>query len=130
MCRFRLLLIIVFGVSYSPLGWALPSEVFTTASRSKGVALSTCVNWLANFVVGIATPPMMATQGYRTYIFFSVWCFLAGVWALLLVPETKGKTLEEMDEQFGDVQGIEERELMKAAIASVRQDFMMEESTV
>lgn len=127
---FAFLFILVFGVSYSPLGWALPSEVFTTASRAKGVALSTCINWLSNFVIGVATPPMMATQGYRTYIFFTVWCLLAGVWALLLVPETKGKTLEEMDEEFGDVQGLCERELMRSAIDSVRQGVIMDELSV
>jgi MFS family permease len=124
---FAFLFILVFGVSYSPLGWALPSEVFTTASRSKGVALATCINWLSNFVIGIATPPMMETQGYRTYIFFTVMCFLAGVWALLLVPETKGKTLEEMDQEFGDVQGLAERELMRSAVQSVRQGIIAEE---
>ncbi|KUL88240.1 hypothetical protein ZTR_04932 [Talaromyces verruculosus] len=62
---------------------------------------------------------MMATQGYKTYIFFTVWCFLAGIWAFMLVPETKGKTLEELDEEFGDVQGHAEMELMRAAIDSV-----------
>ncbi|KAJ5966554.1 hypothetical protein N7481_013268 [Penicillium waksmanii] len=124
---FAFLFIIVFGVSYSPLGWTLPSEVFTTASRSKGVALATCINWLSNFVIGVATPPMMETQGYRTYIFFTVMCFLAGVWALILVPETKGKTLEEMDQEFGDVQGLAERELMRSAVQSVRQGIITEE---
>ncbi|KAL2784202.1 general substrate transporter [Aspergillus keveii] len=116
---FAFLFILIFGVSYSPLGWTLPSEVYTTASRSKGVALATCINWLSNFVIGVATPPMMETQGYRTYIFFTVWCFLAGVWAFLLVPETKGKTLEEMDEEFGDGQELYERELMRTAIETV-----------
>ena len=124
---FAFLFILVFGVSYSPLGWALPSEVFTTASRSKGVALATCVNWLSNFIIGVATPPMMETQGYRTYIFFAVMCFSAGVWALLLVPETKGKTLEEMDEEFGDVQGPAERELMRSAVETVRRGIITEE---
>ncbi|OQE13132.1 hypothetical protein PENFLA_c053G02451 [Penicillium flavigenum] len=124
---FAFLFILVFGVSYSPLGWALPSEVFTTASRSKGVALATCINWLSNFIIGVATPPMMETQGYRTYIFFAVMCFLAGVWALLLVPETKGKTLEEMDEEFGDVQGLAERELMRSAVETVRRGIITEE---
>jgi MFS family permease len=124
---FAFLFILIFGVSYSPLGWALPSEVFTTASRSKGVALSTCVNWLANFIIGVATPPMMDTQGYRTYVFFTVWCFLAGVWAVVLVPETKGKTLEDMDEHFGGAQGLAERESMRAAVDSVRQNTMTEE---
>jgi sugar porter (SP) family MFS transporter len=127
---FAFCFILVFGVSYSPLGWALPSEVFTTSTRSKGVALSTCVNWLANFVVGVATPPLMETQGYRTYVFFTVWCFLAGVWALLLVPETKGKTLEEMDEKFGDLHGREESQLMRTAVASARQDTVTLERDV
>lgn len=114
--------ILVYGVSYSPLGWAMPSEVFSTTTRSKGVALSVCVNWLSNFIVAIAVPPMMASRGYQTYIFFTVMCFLAVVWAVLLVPETKGRTLEEMDEVFGDVQGREQRDIMSQAIVSVRQD--------
>lgn len=38
--------ILIYGVSYSPLGWALPSEVFSNAQRSKGVALSTATVWL------------------------------------------------------------------------------------
>lgn len=44
--------ILCYGVSYSPLGWALPSEVFPSATRSKGVALSTATCWICNFIVG------------------------------------------------------------------------------
>lgn len=110
--------ILAYGVSYSPLGWALPSEVFSTANRSKGVALASCTVWLCDFVVGISIPSMMENIGYRTYIFFAVMCFLAGVWAILLVPETSGKTLEEMDAVFGDTSGQEERELARQAVYS------------
>lgn len=110
------LFILTYGVSYSPLGWALPTEVFSTATRSKGVALSTCVIWLSDFVVGISVPSMMANIGYGAYIFFAAMCFLAGVWAFLLVPETSGKTLEELDEVFGDTSGQEERDLVAQAI--------------
>ena len=46
--------ILTYGVSYSPLGWALPSEVFSNAQRSKGVALSTATVWLCNFIVGVS----------------------------------------------------------------------------
>ncbi|KAF2452584.1 hexose carrier protein [Lineolata rhizophorae] len=112
--------ILIFGVSYSPLGWALPPEVFPNASRSKGVALSTSTVWLSNFIVGVATPPMLDQIGYGTYIFFAAWCFLAGVWAWFLVPETKGKSLEQMDEAFGDTSGQEERAIMNAALTSAR----------
>lgn len=116
--------ILVYGVSYSPLGWAMPSEVFSTPTRSKGMALSVCVNGLSNFIVAIAIPPMMANRGYQTYIFFTVMCLLATVWAVLLVPDTKGKTLEEMDEVFGDVQGQQEQAIMRQAMVSVNQETL------
>ncbi|RAH47357.1 sugar porter family MFS transporter [Aspergillus brunneoviolaceus CBS 621.78] len=109
--------ILVYGVSYSPLGWALPAEVFPNACRSKGVALATCTIWLSDFVVGIVTPSMLADIGYRTYIFFAVMCTLAGVWAFFLVPETSGKTLEEIDSLFGDAGGHQERHIVREALA-------------
>ncbi|KAJ5175442.1 uncharacterized protein N7482_001319 [Penicillium canariense] len=108
--------ILTYGVSYSPLGWALPPEVFSTATRSKGVALSTCVIWLCDFIVGISVPSMMEKISYGTYIFFAVMCFLAGLWAFFLVPETSGKTLEELDEVFGDTSSQEERDLVAEAM--------------
>ena len=37
-----------YGVSYGPIGWILPSEVFPLSARSKGVALSTASNWMNN----------------------------------------------------------------------------------
>ncbi|KAK7219510.1 hypothetical protein V2G26_007513 [Clonostachys chloroleuca] len=110
------LFIIVYGVSYSPLGWALPPEVFSTSTRAKGVALSVCVNWLANFVIGIATPPMVESIGFGAYVFFAVFCALSGFWAWFLVPETMGKTLEQMDEVFGDTSGQEEQDMMRRAL--------------
>ncbi|KIN09098.1 hypothetical protein OIDMADRAFT_108444 [Oidiodendron maius Zn] len=116
--------IMVYGVSYSPLGWSLPPEVFPNSKRAKGVALAVCVNWLSNFTVGIATPPMLQTIGYGTYIFFAVFCGLSGFWAVFLVPETKGKTLEQMDLMFGDNSGEEEKDFMRIAAASAEQTVM------
>jgi sugar porter (SP) family MFS transporter len=113
--------IMVYGVSYSPLGWSLPPEVFPNSKRAKGVALSVCVNWICNFTVGIATPPMISSIGYGTYIFFAFFCGLSGIWAVLLVPETKGKTLEQMDLMFGDHTGQEEKDFMVTAAASAEQ---------
>ncbi|KAM5346149.1 hypothetical protein ACJ41O_009154 [Fusarium nematophilum] len=112
--------ILVFGVSYSPLGWALPPEVFSTYSRAKGVALATCVNWLSNFTVGVATPPMLESIGFGAYIFFAAFCAMAGVWAVLLVPETMGRTLGQMDEVFGDMSGHEEAQMMRQVAWAAR----------
>ncbi|KPM41999.1 hypothetical protein AK830_g4587 [Neonectria ditissima] len=109
--------ILVYGVSYAPLGWALPSEVFPSATRSKGVALATATCWISNFIVGIISPILLEETGFGTYIFFGSWCVLAAIWAYLLVPETKGKSLEQMDEVFKDNSGQEEKEIMRATAA-------------
>ena len=58
-------------------------------------------------------PVMLEKAGFETYIFFVCFCFLSGVWAYFLVPETKGKTLEEMDAVFGDTSAQEEREILR-----------------
>ncbi|KAI7090865.1 hexose carrier protein [Hortaea werneckii] len=106
------LFIIIYGASYSPLGWALPPEIFPISLRSKGVALSVSINWLSNFIVGIATPPMFEDIGFGTYVFFACFCALAAIWAFFLVPETMNKTLEQVDEAFGDYSGQEEQDVM------------------
>lgn len=117
---FAFIYMLSYGVSYSPLGWALPSEVFTTATRAKGVALSTATVWLSNFIIGVITPPFLTASAFGAFIFFAIWCALAAVWAWFLVPETKGKTLEEIDELFGDTSGRAEREIMKEARGNAR----------
>ncbi|KAK7731314.1 hypothetical protein SLS57_001250 [Botryosphaeria dothidea] len=110
--------ILAYGVSYSPLAWSLPSEVFPNGTRSKGVALSTATVWISNFIIGVIVPTMIADAGFGTYVFFAAWCLLAAVWAFYLVPETKGKTLEQMDEVFGDNSAQEEQEIMAEVVRS------------
>lgn len=117
---FAFLYMLIYGISYSPLAWALPSEVFSTATRAKGVALSTATVWISNFVIGVIVPPMLESAGFGTYIFFAAFCGIAIAWAYFFVPETMGKTLEEMDEVFGDTSGQAEREMMKEAAINAR----------
>lgn len=66
------------------------------------MALSTCSNWLNNFIIGLITPPLVQNTGYGAYIFFAVFCLLSGVWTFFCVPETKGRSLEDMDHIFKD----------------------------
>jgi sugar porter (SP) family MFS transporter len=110
--------ILTYGVSYSPLGWCLPPEVFPNAMRAKGVAMAVAVNWISNFVVGVVTPPMLEQIKYKTFVFFAVMCFITVIWAVLLVPETKGRSLEEMDQVFRDTYAQEEKKILKTALIS------------
>ncbi|KAH8171020.1 sugar transporter domain-containing protein [Sarocladium implicatum] len=122
--------ILIYGCTYAPLGWALPSEVFPSAMRSKGVALSTSTNWICNFIVGVVTPPMLESWGFGTYLFYGGWCGVAVFWAWFFVVETKGKTLEQMDEVFGDNIAQEERDLIAAAMPERNLAGKLEEPTV
>lgn len=90
-----------FGLSWGPVPWALPSEIFPSSRRAKGLAITTCTNWFFNFIIGVITPPLISGTGYGTFLFFGIWSTLAGLWAFFFVPETRGVTLEQMDKVFG-----------------------------
>ncbi|EON98501.1 putative mfs monosaccharide protein [Phaeoacremonium minimum UCRPA7] len=89
--------VIVFGLTYGPLIWTLPSEVFTNVYRAKGVGFAVAVSWLCNFIIGVVVPPMIESITYGTFIFFAAFCALGAVFSFYLVPETANKTLEELD---------------------------------
>jgi Sugar (and other) transporter len=63
---------------------------------------------------------MIQSIHYGSYVFFAFFCFLAGIWAALLVPETMGKILEEMDEAFGDGASVEEAFIIQEAVLYAR----------
>ncbi|KAJ5987862.1 hypothetical protein N7481_003072 [Penicillium waksmanii] len=111
---FLLIYMISFGASWGPVPWALPSEIFPSSLRAKGVALSTCSNWFNNFIIGLITPPLVQDTGYGAYVFFAVFCILAGIWTYFFVPETMGRTLEQMDHVFKDNSNEAERAIRRA----------------
>jgi MFS family permease len=91
-----------FSYSFAPIGWVLPSEIFNLANRSKAMSITTSATWMCNFIIGLVTPDMLDTIGYGTYIFFAAFCLLAFAFTYFFVPETRGKSLEDMDVVFGD----------------------------
>jgi hypothetical protein len=96
-------------MSFGPIGWVLPSEVFPLSMRSKGVSLSTASNWINNFLIGLITPPLMEMSSAATFMIFSCACFGAYMWSSYVVPETAGISLEEMDAVFGSAAGQKDR---------------------
>ncbi|KAI0272160.1 general substrate transporter [Russula aff. rugulosa BPL654] len=89
-----------YGVSFGPVSWVLPNEVFPLSMRGKGSALSTASNWTNNFLIGLITPPLMASSPAMTFGVFGSACFLAYLWATYIVPETANVSLEMIDEVF------------------------------
>ncbi|GLB37892.1 putative major facilitator superfamily, sugar transporter (TC 2.A.1.1) family protein [Lyophyllum shimeji] len=100
-----------YGVSFGPVGWVLPSEVFPVSMRSKGVALSTASNWINNFLIGLVTPIIMEFSASATFMTFAVACALAYFWSTYFIPETANVSLEEIDALFNAAAGREDAEL-------------------
>ena len=102
--------------SWGPVSWIVVSEVFPLSMRAKGVSLGGSANWLNNFAVGLSTSPFIETSQFGTFIFFGCITVVAALWVFFLLPETKGLTLEEMDELFGDAAFAEADLALKAQI--------------
>ena len=66
----------------------MPSEIFPSSLRAKGVALATCSNWLNNFIIGLITPHHLINTGFGPYTYFEVFCLLSWIWTFYFVPET------------------------------------------
>ena len=94
-----------FAMSWGPVVWVLLSEIFPNKIRGKAMAVAVAAQWISNYLVSL-TFPMMNDNSYLTEQFnhgFAYWVY--GIMSLLAmyfvwkwVPETKGKTLEEMEE--------------------------------
>ncbi|KAH6957317.1 general substrate transporter [Fusarium avenaceum] len=107
--------VLAYASSYGPLAWTLPAEVFPSSKRAKGVGAATAMVWLANFIIGVIVPEMQLKLGWGTYLFFGCFCFAASIFSFFLVPETAGKSLEQIAHAFGDRFEDEESELQSSA---------------
>jgi len=86
-----------FGATWLPLPWLYPAEISPIKTRAKANAISTCTNWLFNFLIVMVTPIMISNIKWGTYLFFACVnaCFLPVIY--FLYPETAGRSLEEID---------------------------------
>jgi SP family xylose:H+ symportor-like MFS transporter len=94
-----------FMMSWGPICWVLISEIFPNTIRGAAVAIAVAFQWIFNFIVSSTFVPMYNMQlgemgdkfGHMfAYALYGVICIIAAIFVWKLVPETKGKTLEEM----------------------------------
>ncbi|NQY55528.1 MAG: sugar porter family MFS transporter [Ilumatobacteraceae bacterium] len=90
-----------FAFSLGPVVWTIISEVFPNHIRAKGMSLATAVNWGAAFVLTLLFPNLIDWIGNSaTFAILAVFTVIAMGWTWLNVPETKGKSLEEIAQMF------------------------------
>jgi SP family xylose:H+ symportor-like MFS transporter len=93
-----------FMFSWGPITWVLIAEIFPNTIRGGAVAIAVAFQWIFNFIVSSTFVPMFnmhLTEGddfghWFTYGLYGFICLLAALFVWKLVPETKGKTLEDM----------------------------------
>ncbi|KAK2767016.1 hypothetical protein FQN54_006333 [Arachnomyces sp. PD_36] len=95
-----------FAISWGPVSWIYPPELFPLRVRGKAVALCTSSNWLFNFALGYFVPPAFENIKWQTYLVFGVFCTAMTLHVFFMFPETAGKTLEEIEGIFTDPNGI------------------------
>ncbi|KAK1573684.1 hexose transporter [Colletotrichum navitas] len=120
----RGLIACIFAVSanYSallgPMTWIIPPEVFTTELRAKANAIVQVIHYSISLIITQCSPIALADVGWKYYvgnacpqILFILTNALCAVIFAIFYPETRGKSLEEIDEIFGDVKVVHNADL-------------------
>ncbi|KAF3490877.1 uncharacterized protein GIQ15_00394 [Arthroderma uncinatum] len=106
MCLIVFVCIYIFGFAstWGPGAWVAVGELFPLPIRAKGVALSVASNWLWNCVIAVITPymvdPEKGNMGAKVFFVWGATCTLSMLFAFFYVPETKGLSLEQVDQML------------------------------
>lgn len=85
-----------FMMSWGPICWVLIAEIFPNTIRGKAIAIAVAFQWIFNYIVSSTFPALYDLSPMFAYSLYGIICVLAAVFVWRWVPETKGKTLEDM----------------------------------
>jgi sugar porter (SP) family MFS transporter len=94
---FLLAAIGTYAMSLAPVTWVLISEIFPNKIRAAAISVSVLCLWLAYFILVFTFPILFKTLGDKTFYIYSTVCVIGFLFILFKVKETKGQTLEELE---------------------------------
>jgi MFS family permease len=101
--------IFFFASSWGPVAWVVTGELFPLKARAKCLSITTATNWLLNWAIAYATPYMVnsgpGNANLQSKVFF-IWggfCFICALFVYTCIYETKGLSLEQVDELYAKV---------------------------
>ncbi|TKA49952.1 hypothetical protein B0A49_12732 [Cryomyces minteri] len=109
LIAFVCIYIFFFACSWGPVAWVVTGEIFPLKVRAKSLSMTTASNWLLNWAIAYATPYMVnsgpGNANLQAKVFF-VWggcCFICIFFVWTMIYETKGLSLEQVDELYAKV---------------------------
>ncbi|KAM5544475.1 hypothetical protein V8D89_002135 [Ganoderma adspersum] len=128
MAAMLYLYVCFYSMGWGPLPWVYVSDIFPTRTRHYGLATASASQWLFNFVVAKVTPTLETDLGYKLFLMFATINIGGMAVFSLLIPETKGRSLEEMDVIFGAVQADKRRADIAAQARALGNEVSSERS--
>uniref|UniRef100_A0A8C8ILI2 Major facilitator superfamily (MFS) profile domain-containing protein n=1 Tax=Oncorhynchus tshawytscha TaxID=74940 RepID=A0A8C8ILI2_ONCTS len=95
------LFVAMFEMGPGPIPWFIVAELFSQGPRPAAIAVAGCCNWTANFLVGVSFPKLEELCGPYVFIIFMILLIFFFIFTFIKVPETKGKTFDEIAREFG-----------------------------
>jgi SP family sugar:H+ symporter-like MFS transporter len=92
------LFVIFFGATWGPIVWVLLGEIFPNRIRGKALGIAAAAQWLTNFAITETFPALSSFSLAFTYGMYTFFAVVSFVFVFFAVPETKGRSLESMDE--------------------------------
>ncbi|KGO66506.1 Major facilitator superfamily domain, general substrate transporter [Penicillium italicum] len=109
LIAFVCIYIFFFASSWGPVAWVVTGELFPLKARAKCLSITTATNWLLNWAIAYATPYMVnsgpgnANLGSKVFFIWGGFCFICAVFVYTCIYETKGLSLEQVDELYAKV---------------------------
>jgi MFS family permease len=102
--------VVIFCISWAVGIRVYAAEIQPQRTRARATSTAHGVNWLSNFTVALITPTLLAKTTFGAYFLFGSCMFLTAVVCWLFMPETRGKSLDEIDEAYhrSHVRGLKE----------------------
>lgn len=92
------LFVFLYSLGLGPIVWVLISEIFPLSVRAKALSLCTFVSWLSNYLVVLTFPQLLSSIGNAwTFSIYGILSLVALLFYVWNIPETKGKSLEELE---------------------------------
>ncbi|XP_010883234.2 solute carrier family 2, facilitated glucose transporter member 3 isoform X1 [Esox lucius] len=89
-----------FEMGPGPIPWFIVAELFSQGPRPAAMAVSGCSNWTANFLVGLCFPKLEELLKSYVFIIFLIFLIIFFVFTYFKVPETKGRTFDDITQGF------------------------------